>query len=66
LCPVLGSPVQNDRNLLERVQRRATKIIKGLEHLSYKERLSDLELFSLENRRLPRDEECPPLMTKGG
>ena len=36
LYPVLDSPVEN-RDLLERVQWRATKIIK--EHLSYEERL---------------------------
>ena len=42
---------KKDRDLLERLQQRAVKMIKGLEHLSYKERLSDLVLFSLEQRR---------------
>ncbi|KAF4790107.1 hypothetical protein TURU_144170 [Turdus rufiventris] len=43
---------KRDTKLLQQVQRRTTKVIKGLEHLSYWERLRELGLFSFKNRQL--------------
>ena len=53
LCPVLGfSAKMRWTDILETVQQRATKMTKGMEHLSYNKWPRKLGLLSLEKRGL--------------
>ena len=52
-CVQFWSPYyRKDIIKLERVQKRFTRMLPGLDGLSYKERLDRLGLFSLRRRRL--------------
>lgn len=46
---------RRDVDLLECIQRRATKMIHGMENISCEDRLREIRLFSLEKRSLRAD-----------
>ena len=55
-CVQAWSPTyEKDCWLLERVQKRATKMVRGISTLEYEDRLRTLNLFSLKYRRLRGD-----------
>ena len=56
-CIQAWSPyLRKDIDMLEKIQRRATKLIPGLRDLRYEERLKECRLTTLETRRLKGDQ----------
>jgi len=61
-CIRAWSPyLQKDIKCLEKIQRRATKMVYGLKETAYDDRLKFLGLLSLENRRLEANINSRPL-----
>ena len=55
ILTVWGPHYKMDQQKIERVQRRATKLIEDIKYLSYEERLCNLNMPSLQHRRLRGD-----------
>ena len=54
-CPIWNPYYKKDIKLVEGAQRRATKLVPGLSHLKYDDRLEALGLVRLERRRVRGD-----------
>jgi len=61
-----SSQYRRDVGLLECIRRRASKMIQGMEYLSYKDRLRELGPFSPEKRRLCGDMRMAFFLSKVG